>query len=193
MPRAPRIQYRNAVYHVMARGNRRNAIVFDDQDRETFVKTLGEAVGRAGWEVFAWVLMGNHYHLAIRTPEANLVDGMTWFQNTYTRRFNVRHHLWGHLYGGRYKAILVESECRYAPKHRRSYFLSLLDYIHLNPARAGIVDGVEKSLLDYPWSSLPQAYAKPPGKRLEWVAVSEGMECFGKSDTSQARKWYADT
>ena len=85
----------------MARGDRREPIVLDDNDRECFVVTLGEICAKTGWQVIAWVLMGNHYHWAIRTPEANLVEGMKWFQNTYTRRFNSRHRVWGHLFGGR--------------------------------------------------------------------------------------------
>jgi len=96
MPRSPRIQFEGAVYHVLARGNRREPIVLDDQDRCTFVDTLGEACAKTGWEIFGWTLMNNHYHLALRTPEANLVAGMIWFQNTFTRRFNARHRTWGH-------------------------------------------------------------------------------------------------
>jgi REP element-mobilizing transposase RayT len=72
----------------MARGDRREPIVYSDEDRETFVRTLAQACQKTGWEVFARVLMDNHYHLALRTPKANLVEGMTWFQNTFTRRIN---------------------------------------------------------------------------------------------------------
>ncbi|MBX7210705.1 MAG: transposase [Verrucomicrobiaceae bacterium] len=96
MPRQLRIQYAGAVYHVLARGDRREDIVQDDEDRELFVATLAEACKKTGWEVLAWVLMDNHYHCwLIRTPEPNLVEGMKWFQNAYTRRFNARHKLWG--------------------------------------------------------------------------------------------------
>ena len=69
---------------------------------------MEELVGKTGWTLYAWVLMSNHYHLALKTPEANLVKGMSWFQSTWTQRFNSRHKLWGHLFGGRYKAIPVE-------------------------------------------------------------------------------------
>ena len=86
MPRQPRIEYAGAIYHMMARGDRCEPIVFDDIDRHRFVGTLGECCAKTGWQVLAWVLMDNHYHWAMRTPEANLVDGMKWFQNTYTRR-----------------------------------------------------------------------------------------------------------
>ena len=83
--------------------------VSDNEDREMFVRTLGEACRQTGWRVYAWVLMGNHYHWVVRTPRANLVAGMRWFQNTFTRRINTRHKLWGRVFGGRYKAILVEA------------------------------------------------------------------------------------
>jgi len=82
------------------RGGRRENIVRDDRDRERFEETLAEVVGRSGWVLHAWVLMSNHYHFLLKTPEPNLVAGMTWFQNAWTRRFNVRHRLWGHLFGG---------------------------------------------------------------------------------------------
>jgi len=110
MPRAPRIQFEGAVYHVMARGNRREPIVFDDADRKLFVDTFSEACSMTGWEVFAWALLDNHYHAVFRTPRANLVDGMKWLQNTFTRRMNARHRLWGHLFGGRYRSILIENK-----------------------------------------------------------------------------------
>src|SRR6266481_2567508 len=97
--RGIRIEYAGAFYHVMARGNRRGRIFHDDVDRRFFLQTLGEACERTGWRVHAWVLMRNHYHLMLETPEANLIEGMKWLQNTYTRRFNSRHRLWGRLFG----------------------------------------------------------------------------------------------
>jgi len=130
--RAVRIEYGGAFYHVMARGNRRERIFRDEADRVLFSQTLGEACERTGWRVHAWVLMSNHYHLMVETPEGNLVAGMRWLQNTYTRRHNCRHRLWGRLFGDRYKAILSEGGSGY-------YYCSLMDYIHLNPVRAGLV------------------------------------------------------
>lgn len=100
MPRQIRIEYPGATYHVMCRGDRREAIFEDDADRECLVETLAQAVRRAGWRIHAYVLMGNHYHLVLETPEPNLVRGMTWFQTTYTVRYNARHRRTGHLYGG---------------------------------------------------------------------------------------------
>ena len=86
MARPLRIEYPGAVYHVMARGNQRQAIFRDDADRQRFMATLGEACQKTGWRVHAFVLMGNHYHLLLETPEANLVAGMKWLQGTYTQR-----------------------------------------------------------------------------------------------------------
>ena len=101
MARKARVEFPGAVYHVLDRGDRREAIFRDDADRELFLATLGQACGRTGWRVHAWVLMGNHYHLLLETPEANLVAGMRWLQMTYTVRFNRRHRLCGHLFQGR--------------------------------------------------------------------------------------------
>jgi REP element-mobilizing transposase RayT len=93
MARQVRIQFEGAVYHVMARGDRRESIIGGDKDRRMFIETVSEACEKTGWLVDAWVLMSNHYHLVLRTPQANLVAGMRWLQNTYTRRFNVRNQL----------------------------------------------------------------------------------------------------
>ncbi|MGA3171316.1 MAG: transposase [Chthoniobacteraceae bacterium] len=183
MPRSIRIEYPNALYHVMARGNRREFIFRDDDDRRFFLKTLAEACERTGWRVHAWVLMGSHYHLLIRTPEANLVAGMKWLQNTYTRRFNIRHKLWGRLFGDRYKAVPVEGG--------GYYYETLLDYIHLNPVRAGLVKPRSgQSVLDYPWSSVAGGCALPPSRRPKWLAAGEALRAFGLADTAQGRrKW----
>ena len=177
MARQKRIEYAGAIYHVMARGNRRGDIVLDDEDRKRFVETLAEVVGSSGWVLYAWVLMDNHYHLLFRTPEPNLVEGMRWFQNTWTRRFNSRHRLWGHLFGGRYKAI---------PVGEGGYFTRLIHYIHLNPVRAGMVkrkDGIET----YPWCSMVD-YTQPPRKRRRWVEVALSLEHVGKKDTADGRR-----
>ncbi len=165
----------------MARGNRRENLFFDDDDRRLLLKTLGEACGMTGWRIHAWVLMDNHYHLLVETPEPNLVVGMQWLQNTYTRRFNSRHRLWGRLFGDRYKAVPVEGI--------GFYYEALLDYIHLNPARAGLVNAqTGLGLLGYPWSSLAGGYAVPPGKRSHWLAVRDGLKAFDCSDTPAGRR-----
>src|SRR5690349_17370023 len=98
MARSLRFQHAGAFYHVLARGNRREAIFRDEADRRFFLKALGEACGSTGWRVHARVLLDNHYHLVIETPEPHLVAGMQWLQNAYTRRFNTRHRFWGRLF-----------------------------------------------------------------------------------------------
>ena len=110
MARKPRVEFEGAIYHVMCHGNRQEPIFRDRRDHVCFLDTLGEACGRTGWRLHAFVLMGNHYHLLLETPEPNLVDGMRWFQGTYTQRFNVRHGRTGYLCQGGYKAIPIEEE-----------------------------------------------------------------------------------
>lgn len=186
MARSIRIEYAGAYYHVMARGNRRAAIFNDDDDRRFYLKTLSETCGMTGWRVHSWVLMGNHYHLMIETPEPNLVEGMGWLQNTYTRRFNTRHQAWGRLFGDRYKSVVVEGSVR-------DYYCTLVDYIHLNPVRAGLVN-LQKggNLLDYEWSSLASGYAVLPRRRAKWLAVEAGLEAFGYEDTTAERRRFIE-
>jgi len=130
--------------------------------------------------------MTNHYHWVLQTPEANLVAGMKWFQNTYTRRFNTRHRRWGHVFGGRYKAILVQSG-------GGGYLETLMDYVHLNPVRAGMVNPQEgRGLVDFPWSSLARGYAVEAGQRPAWLAVVEGLELFGFKDTATERRQFVE-
>jgi putative transposase len=180
--RSIRIEYPGAFYHVMARGNRREAIFRDDADRELFLKTLGETCVMTGWRVHAWVLMSNHYHLFVETPEANLVAGMQWLQNTFTRRFNARHRAWGRLFGDRYKAVLVQGRNGY-------YYQTLLDYIHLNPTRAGLVRPRRRqSVLDYKWSSATRGHALPASRRPSWLATEAVLAAFGWSDTASGRR-----
>jgi len=88
MPRRPRLEYPGAVYHVMSRGDQRDDIFLVDVDRHDFIRTLARACLKTGWQVHAWCLMGNHYHLVVETPNANLVAGMAWLQSTYTIRLN---------------------------------------------------------------------------------------------------------
>lgn len=184
MPRQVRIEFAGAFYHVMCRGDRREAIFKDDQDRGRFLSTLEETIRRTGWRVHAYVLMSNHYHLLVETPLPNLVRGMTWFQTTYTVRYNARHRLSGHLFAGRYKALLVEAESE-------GYLVTLLNYIHLNPVRAGLVrPGTGESLLDYCWSSLPGYYW--PGRRPDWLVVEHGLAALQWKDTAPDRRAFLD-
>jgi REP element-mobilizing transposase RayT len=108
MARKLRVEYAGAIYHVMNRGDRRERIFMDDADRQRFVDTLGEACAKTGWQVHAYVLMPNHFHVVVETPQPNLVAGMKWLLGTYTSRFNRRHKLFGHLFCGRYKSLIVD-------------------------------------------------------------------------------------
>ena len=178
MPRKPRIEFEGAIYHVMSRGNRGDAIFLDDKDREIFMDTLDEACSRTGWRIHAFVLMGNHYHLLLETPEANLVAGMKWMQGTYTQRFNSRHKLRGHLLQGRYKSLLVDGT-------NGEYFPTVASYIHLNPARAKLFDLNNGKLTDYRWSSYPLYFR--PSKRPDWLEVDRTLGALGLADDQRGR------
>ena len=162
MPRALRIEYPGAIYHVMNRGDRREPIFCDDTDRRRFLATLAEACTKTDWQVHAFCLMLNHFHLVVETPNANLVAGMRWFLSTYTARFNRRHKLFGHLFSGRYKALVVDGS-------GNGYLRTVCDYVHLNPVRANLLTP-EAKLRDFPWSSWPD-YHKPPEQRPRWLRV----------------------
>ena len=101
MPRKLRIEYPGAIYHVMNRGDQREDIFMDDEDRRKFLSTLGEACQKTDWQVHAYCPMRNHFHLVVETPQANLAAGMKWLSGVYTKRFNIRHKLCGHLLAGR--------------------------------------------------------------------------------------------
>ena len=176
MARPLRIEYAGAVYHVMARGNQGQSIFGDDKDRQRFLETLGEACGKTGWWIHAYVLMDNHYHLLVETPEGNLVAGMKWLQGTYTQRHNRRHKVFGHLFQGRYKAVVIDGQ---SP----AYFEVVGTYIHLNPARAGLIRPGEEPLRRYRWSSYPW-YLKPAGQGPPWLRrgrVLEGLRLTEKN------------
>jgi putative transposase len=162
VPRQIRIEYPGAIYHVMSRGDRREAIVSGDADRELWLKTIGEACVKCDWQVHAYCLMTNHFHLVVETPAANLVSGMKWFLGTYTVRFNARHHLRGHLFAGRYKSLLVDQ----SDDH---YLRVACDYVHLNPVRAQLL-APEQPLEEYRWSSYP-AYLQTGSTRPCWLRV----------------------
>ena len=108
MARKLRVQYPGAVYHVINRGDRREDIFQDDHDRTRFLETVAEACAKTDWQVHAYCLMRNHFHLVVETPQPNLVSGMQWLLGTYTSRFNRRHQEFGHLFSGRYKALVVD-------------------------------------------------------------------------------------
>jgi putative transposase len=162
VPRKIRVEYPGAVYHVMSRGDRREDIFRDDVDRQDFLKTLAEACQKTGWQTHAYCLMRNHFHLVIETPEANLVAGMRWLLSTYTIRLNHRHKLFGHVFSGRYKALLVDGS-------GRGYLKTVCDYVHLNPVRAKLLKPKDR-LLSYPWTSLGW-YLSAREHRPSWMRV----------------------
>ena len=155
----------------MGRGNHGKEIFRDDLDRRCFLGTLGEACEKTGWRVHAYVLMGNHYHLLVQTPEGNLVAGMKWLQGTYTQRHNGRHKVFGHLFQGRYRAVIVDEA-------EPNYFQVVSTYIHLNPARAKLIRIGEQRLKRYRWSSYPW-YLNRAGRRPVWLSTERVMESLG--------------
>lgn len=179
MARKPRVEFAGATYHVMCRGDRQEEIFRDDKDRERFLDTLAEVAERNGWLVHAFVLMDNHYHLLLETPEPNLVDGMRWFQSTYTQRFNARHKLWGHLFQGRYKALPVDEG---------EYFRTVADYIHLNPARAHAFNLAREALAEFKWSSY--CGLMRPAKRPDFLVVNRVLASHGLGDDVSGRSCY---
>jgi REP element-mobilizing transposase RayT len=168
------------MYHVMSRGDQREDIFFDDVDRQDFLKTLAEACQKTDWQVHAFCLMRNHYHLVMETPNANLVAGMQWLQSTYTIRLNNRHALAGHVLSGRYKAQLVEGS-------GNGYLRTACDYVHLNPVRAKLLEA-EDRLLAYPWSSFPW-YLAARQHRPAWLRVDRLLGEHGiQQDTPVSRQ-----
>jgi len=162
MARKLRIQYPGALYHVMSRGDRRESIFADNADRQRFLETLADACQKTGWQVHAWCLLPNHFHLVLETPQANLVAGMKWLLGTYTSRYNRRHKQCGHLFSGRYKALLVDGS-------GNGYLKTVGDYVHLNPARANLLKD-EEALSSFAWSSYPQ-YLQAASRRPAWLRV----------------------
>jgi len=135
------------MYHVMNRGDRRELIFIDDADRQRFVETLSEVCTKTSWQVHAYVLMPNHFHWVVETPQPNLVAEVRWLLGTYTSRFNRRHKLFGHLFSGRYKSLIVDGS-------GSGYLKSVGDYGDLNPVRAKLVVA-DAPLKSFAWSSWP--------------------------------------
>src|SRR5215467_7035490 len=177
MARKLRVQYPGAIYHAMNRGDRREPIFNDDKDRLLFLDTLGEACQKTDWQIHAWCLMNNHFHLVTETPRGNLVDGMQWLLGVYTNRFNHRQKEFGHLFSGRYKALIVDGS-------GNGYLKSVCDYVHLNPVRAKVLKRRSK-LRDYRWSSYPE-YLKLPRKRWPWLRVERLFGEWGIPKDSEA-------
>jgi putative transposase len=163
MARKLRIEFPDAVYHVLNRGNYRRDLFLSAGEAGAFVKALEEAAESYGWRIHAYAVMRNHYHIALRTPQPNLVEGMHWLQTTFATRFNRLHRERGHLFQGRYQALLVEDDAALA---------RLVDYIHLNPVRAKIVPPEQASA--FRWSSLGR-FVRSNGfaqmEALPWLRV----------------------
>jgi REP element-mobilizing transposase RayT len=182
MARALRVEYEGARYHVMCRGNHQQVIFKSQADVDLFLKTLGEMCVRNEVVIHAYCLMSNHYHMLMETPRGNLVDAMKWFQGTFTQRYNAMHGLWGHLFQGRYKAKVIDSDDPH-------YFCKVGEYVHLNPSDAGVVE--QGKLADYPWSSYP-FYLRPPSKRPQWLSVLALMQANDiPADTAAGRRAFS--
>jgi REP element-mobilizing transposase RayT len=178
MARKLRIEYPDALYHVINRGNYRANIFASQGARAAFMKALDEACERTGWLVHAWCLMSNHYHLALRTPDANLVSGMQWLQTTFASRFNGFRKERGHVFQGRYKAFNFE------PGRALG---SLCHYIHLNPVRAHMmsIDGAAE------WGGSSLRWLLRPQERAKWFAPAPALaHPAGLTDSPQGRRAY---
>ncbi len=183
MARKPRIQYEGAVYHVMNRGDRGGKVFKDRLDFELFLRATGDACERTGWRIHAYVLLPNHFHWLLETPEANLADGMKWFLGAYSQRFNARHGQRGHVFQGRYKAVVIDGRSG-------DYFETVSTYIHLNPARARLLRDAEKGLRQYEWSSYVD-YVGRDRKRPAWLQTSRVLGNLDLRDNTAGRRRYA--
>jgi putative transposase len=165
MARPLRVEFPGAVYHITSRGNRGERIYLDNYDREDFLRILCSVVNRFNWLCHTYCLMDNHYHLLIETIDSNLCRGMRHLNGVYTQLFNRKHEKFGHLFQGRYKAILVDKE---------EYLLSLCRYVVLNPVRAGLV----KQPQDWKWSSyrgITGISESKPCLTTEWILSQFSM------------------
>ena len=174
MSRPLRLEFAGALYHVTSRGDRREDIFHDDGDRNLWLDTLAQCCERFNWAVHAWCQMTNHYHLVIETAEGNLSAGMRQLNGVYTQAHNRRHRRVGHVFQGRYKAILVD---------RDSHLLELLRYVVLNPVRAKMVDRVDA----WPWSSYHAMIGKSPSPT--WLNCSWSLSQFGAQRARQIARY----
>ncbi len=164
------------MYHIIARGNERKAIYRDDADRQTFLATLDETRSRFGWLILCYCLMGNHYHLLVRTPRPNLARGMSHLNGVYAKRFNRRYRRVGHPFQARYRAVLVQQD---------EHLLATVSYIVNNPVRAHIVGGCEQ----WRWSSHRATLGQQPPVLLALDAL---LEYFDERNPSRAQERYRD-
>lgn len=174
MSRPLRLDHAGALWHVTARGNERREVYRDDADRREFLRLLGRSVELFGWKLHAWVLMGNHYHLLVGTPEATLSRGMRQLNGDYAQHFNKRHGRDGHVFQGRFKAILVQ---------REAHLLEVARYVVRNPVRAGMV----ASPGDWEWSSYRATAGLEPAP--DWLDTSFLLEIFGSRKAAAAARY----
>jgi REP element-mobilizing transposase RayT len=166
MARPLRLEFAGAVYHVVSRGHERSKIFRNHADREAFLKMLGFVARDLGWRVHAYCLMANHYDLLIETPSPNLSLGMRALNGRYTQKYNRLHDRTGHLFEGRYRAILIQKEARLLDLHR---------YVVLNPVRAGVASNAG----DWEWSSYRATGGRAP--QPVWLEVDWTLGQFGRS------------
>lgn len=174
MSRPLRLEIPGGLYHVTSRGDRREDIYHDDTDRLAWLSVLGQTCERYNWRIHAWCQMSNHYHMIIETVEGNLSAGMRHVNGVYTQAVNRRHDRSGHVYQGRYKAILVE---------RDSYLLELSRYVVLNPVRAAMV----KHARQWKWSSYHAMIGTHP--RPEWLETDWLLGQFGSQRMRQIERY----
>lgn len=174
MSRPLRIEYAGALYHVTSRGNAKEPIYLDDGDYKLFLKVLAKACERYNWVIHSYCLMNNHYHLLVETPDGNLSRGMRQLNGVYTQKFNYKHQHVGHIFQGRYKAILVD---------KQSYLMEVSRYIVLNPMRAHLVEQLDQ----YPWSSW--FYTLGRYECPQWFNITDTLQLFSRS-MAAARQAY---
>lgn len=183
MARPLRIEFPGAIYHVTSRGDRREPIFIDDHDRRTLLSVLEQTLQRCDARMLAYCLMGNHYHFVLRTDRGNLSRVMRQVNGVYTQLFNTRHGIVGHLFQGRFKAILVDGD---------AYLLEVCRYVELNPVRAGMV----RQPGEWPWSSHLAHVGRATSPR--WLDSNHllshllGRDVQGEMDILAARHAYAE-
>ncbi len=165
MARPLRIEYAGALYHVTSRGDRQEDICHDDEDRLVWLDVFSQVCSRFNWRCHAWCLMDNHYHILVETADGNLSQGMRQLNGVYTQRSNRKYSRVGHVFQGRYKAILVQKD---------GYLLELSRYVVLNPVRAGMV----KDVHEWPWSSYGAMIGESPSP--VWLETDWVLACFDK-------------
>jgi REP element-mobilizing transposase RayT len=174
MSRPLRLEFAGALYHLTSRGDGREAIFLSDGDRRVFLDVVAAVWERFNWAVHAYCLMTNHYHLLVETPDANLSKGRRQLNGVYTQRFNHIHNRTGHVFQGRYKAILVQKD---------AYLLELARYVVLNPVRAQMVGTAS----DWPWSSYRAMIGEvqPP----EWLETRAILAAFGETESKAIERY----